>query len=235
MASEAGVVERLEPAVGTKGPPYATLRMLGVAVKGISPPKEAAYAHAGLLYRWKGEVRLFELQSHKELLNGPAPRTPGPFTTAFVWIEPEIPPERLRLVIHRARLVHSAHQSNAVPYGFGYRRSSFDERGGYRLGEGEIGFTCSTIVAAVLEAERVPLIDPLKWPPPDGADKAARVAFLGRLKRKDPAHAKALSADLDAPRICPEEVVAAAAMHPTVGTFDTLLEGSAEVRRRIGT
>lgn len=153
----------------------------------------------------------------------------------FVWIEPRIPPERLQLVANRARLVHRCHKANKVPYGFRYVTSSFDEKGGMRLGDGEIGFTCSTIIAALFESERLPLIDPTTWPAPDRPDTELRVAYLDHLRKKDPEHASLLAKDLKAPRISPEEVVAGAALHPTVGTFDTVQDGAGDVRARLKT
>ena len=224
------VADCLHPKKGTPpGRPYDAVKGIGIAAIAIPGVHGQSIAHAGILYRWKKlEVRLFEMRNHKELRDVPAPPD-------FVWVEPAIPPERMRLVISRARLVYDCHKKNAVPYGFGYRTSAFDEKGGFRIGDGEIGFTCSTIVAAILESERLKLIDPTAWPAPDSADKQTRQAYLEYLQTTDPAHAKLLATDIESPRISPEEVVAAAAMHPEVGTYDTLQDGAAHVRQRIGT
>lgn len=216
------VEQRLKPP--PNGPAdYNSLRGIGIAATAIR-----SRPHAGLLYRWKKEVRLFELVGHKVLRDDVA--TPG-----FVWIEPHIPLERMRLVAGRARLVHKRHLESAVPYGFRYEVSSFDENGVFRLGSGEVGFTCSTIVAAILDAEGVRHIDPKTWPAPDGTDIQKREEFLRDLAKKDPEHEKLLRHEINAPRISPDEVVASAATYPKVGTFENLLNGAAKVRDRIGT
>jgi hypothetical protein len=224
------VRDRLQPPGASAGDQktYDRIRVAGVAARAVRAHART-FPHAALLYRrGKGAIRLFEMHDHKDLRDDMAP-------DGFVWIEPRIPPERLRLVIERARLVHRRHKESAVPYGFRWRKSTFDERGGLRLGDGEIGFTCATIVAAVFEAESFRLVDPEAWPAPDRADKAAREAYLDVLRRKDPDHARLLARDLDAPRISPEELVASAALHPELGTFENLQPGAAVVRARIGT
>jgi hypothetical protein len=102
------------------------------------------------------------------------------------------------------------------------------------LGSAEVGLTCATIVDAIFASEGIPLLDPSQWPPADDDDKKSRRAFIAILREKDPEHAAVLEAEIEAPRIRPEEVVAAAAIHPTVGTFDTLLDGAAIVAERVG-
>lgn len=221
------VEERLQPKQLKGKGRYAPLSVVGVAAAGLGPQNERV-SHCALLYRWKKEVRAFEMLSHEQLRDD-VPRQ------EFVWVEPGIQPERLKLVTHRARLVRRRHEEKSVPYGFRYRRSSFDQNGGLRLGDGEIGFTCATIVAAIFESEGLPLLDPGEWPAPDRDDLASRTRFLERLKVQKPEHAKVLQRDLDAPRISPEEVVTASALHPEVGTFDNLQDGAAVVRARIGT
>jgi len=224
-----GVAERLQPKEpADKAAIYSSIKGIGIAAAGMQAPGRV-FSHAALLYRWKNEVRMFEMRSHKELRDAPAAQA------GFVWIEPAIPLERMQLVGIKARLVHQRHKENAVPYGFKYRASSFDEKGGLRIGQGEIGFTCSTIVAAILESEQVRLLDPATWPSPDKPDKDGREAFLTELEKTDPEHVRLLRADIEAPRISPEEVVAAAAIVPKVGTFENVQEGAAEVRKRIGT
>lgn len=209
------------------GTPYAGLKGMGIAAIAFETPHRIV-SHAAMLYRRKKEVRVFEMVDHKKLRDDVA-------RPDFVWIEPAIPPERVRLVYERARLVYRCHQENAVPYGFGFRKSTFDERGKFLLGDGEFGFTCSTIVVAILEAEGVPLLAPDTWPDPDPADIATRKAFLRELRKTDADHAKLLEVDIEAPRISPEEVVAAAAIWPPPGNFDNLQDGAAVVRKRIGT
>jgi hypothetical protein len=223
------VAERLQPKGAALGDAasYTTIKCLGVAVTRIAG-HAGPIAHAGILYRRKTEVRLFEMRSHKELCDAPA-------RSGFVWIEPSLPPERLALIIGRLRLVYDSHKRQAVPYGFKWRKSSFDEKGGLRLGDGEIGFTCSTSVAALLEAEGLSLVSPDTWPPPDSADKAVRKTFLDELRKKDPEHAKLLQTDIEAPRIGPEEVVAAAGTSPPPASFQSVQDGAAVVRARIGT
>jgi hypothetical protein len=220
------VRDRIQPK-GQPGaqPSYGGLKGVGSAATGYCD-RTRTWSHAGMLYRWKKEVRLFEMKTHKVLGNDPA-------RPNFVWIEPRIPPERMRVVAAKARLVFDLHQKSAVPYGFGYDRTTFDENGGLRLGAGEMGLTCSTIVAAILESERLPLLDPRTWPPPDQSDIAVRREFIRTLRAKDPEHAKTLEGDIQTPRISPEEVVAAAATFPQIGTFDNLQAGAAEVAARI--
>ena len=223
------VAELLQPNVeGRSTAPYGALKWLAIAATRIGD-SEPPISHAGLLYRWKKiDVRLFEMRDHTELADATA-------RPDFVWIELALPQERLQLVIGRARLIHKSHKEKVIPYGFGYRTSAFDKNGGLRLGSGEIGFTCATIVAAILESECVPLIDPTAWPAPDDNDKATRQGFIDRLRTKHPEHASLLAKDIESPRIAPEEVVAAAALFPKVGTFDPLQEGAAVVRSRIRT
>lgn len=222
------VADRLQPKNGaTAGASeYGGLKCVAVGIR-ATPGYETSIAHAGLLYRRGKEVRLFEMRSHKELSDDAAP--PG-----FCWIEPTFPVERMKLVIARARLVYEKHQENAIPYGFGYSRSSFDEKGGLRLGHGEVGLTCSTIVAALLASEGLPLVEPASWPLPDDSDKKVRKKFLRDLEKKDPEHAKVLQKDIGAPRISPEEVVAAAALCPPACAFDGVQDGAAYIRGQLG-
>lgn len=227
------VANCLQPKNGASANPYRDLKQLGVAAKAnvIHPgtPAEERIPHAALLYRRKKiEIRIFHLEDHKKITDATAP-------TDFVWIEPNIPEERAKLVASKARLVHQQHKANGIPYGFGFRTSSFDKAGSFRLGEGEVGLTCATIVAAIFESEKIKLLEPTGWPGPDSDDKRKRRTFIDHLKKHDAAHAALLEKDIDAPRISPEEVVAASAIHPTVGTFANLQTGAADVRARIGT
>jgi hypothetical protein len=221
------VEQRLQPKELTGKQPYRPLNAVGIAATGLGPQNERI-SHCALLYRWKKEVRAFEMRSHEELRDSVA-------QDGFVWVEPAVPPERLKLVANKARLVHRRHAERAVPYGFRYRASSFDQNGGLRLGDGEIGLTCATIVAAIFESEGIRLLDPSEWPAPDALDRATRETFLDRFQSQNRERAKLLRGDLDAPRISPEEVVAAGAIHPEVGTFANLQDGAFVVRQRIGT
>ncbi len=226
------VEERLQPK-GPAGRPaaYRSIKLLGIAATGPRLEEGRQVPHAAILYRWKkNEIRLFEMHDHKKLRDEPVREG-----ASYVWVEPAISEERLRLVVNRARLVYQRNQTDGVPYGFGYRTSCFDQQGGARLGSGEIGFTCSTIVAAILEAEKLPILDPTSWPAPDKTDIDARRAYLKHLQTKDPEHAKVLEIDIESPRIAPEEVIAAAALHPPTVTFDSVQEGASVVRMRIGT
>ena len=207
------------------------LRMLGVVAARITN-STSAWAHAGILYRSKKEIRFFELRTHRKLTDEPIKddhRRPS-----IVWVEPRIQPERATLVIAKCRLVMKHYKENTLPYGFRYSRTSFDEHGTLHLGSSEVGLTCATIVDAVFTSEGLRLLDPSKWPPPDDEDKRLRRAVIADIRTRDPEHAALLEAEIDAPRIRPEEVVAAAAIHPTVGTFDTLLDGAAVVAASIG-
>ncbi len=163
----------------------------------------------------------------------PAALPPQP---PYVWIELAISKNHALLVMGRARLVVDAHQKHAIPYGFRWSKSTFHENGQTRFAPGEIGFTCSTIVAAVLAAEGIQLIDPEQWPPPDRADKENRAAYIKMLRRDKPELSNDLDAmapEIDAPRIAPDEVVAAAAVYPiSVGTYASLLDDAAYVRSR---
>jgi hypothetical protein len=224
------VADRLEPKERAAGRTnYGSIAGIGIAARAVRT-RTRNYPHAGLLYRRKTEVRLFEMLDHKKLSDELARPEHH-----FVWIEPAIPRERVRLIVERARLVYRLNQQSAVPYGFAYHTSTFDERGGLRLGPNEIGLTCSTIVVAILESERIRLLDPTTWPPPDTTDKEARRAFLAELTKSDPEHAERLKADIEAPRISPEEVVAAAGIHPDLGTFENLQDGAAVVRDQLTT
>ena len=117
MSREA-VEDRLHPK-GAAGLPaaYGALKCLGIAATGPRLGPGRPVPHAGILYRWKKtEIRLFELHDHHKLRDEPARTGVG-----YVWVEPPIAPERLRLVANRARLVYQRNQQNGVPYGFGYR------------------------------------------------------------------------------------------------------------------
>jgi len=184
------------------------------------------------LYRWKKGIRFFELKTHRKLSDEPI--TDDPARPGIVWVEPRIPPERALLLKAKCQLVSQLHQEKGFPYGFRYSRTAFDTQGMLRLGPGEVGVTCATIVDAIFASEGMPLLDPSRWPPPDNDDKSLRRGVIADIRKRDREHADVLEAEIDAPRIRPEEVVAAAAIHPTVGTFDTLLDGAAVVAERLG-
>lgn len=221
------VEQRLQPKTEGSNGPYRALNAAAIAAMGL-PAGEVRISHGAFVYRWKKEVRVFELRGHEDLNDGIAP-------AGFVWVEPGIPPERLRLVANRARLVYRLHGEKKVPYGFRYRTSSFDEKGSLSLGDGEVGLTCATIVAALFESEKLPLLDPSQWPAPDEEDKRTRLRFLERLEAGNVDRANLLRRELNAPRISPEEVVAASAIYPQMGTFENLQDGAGVVRQRIGT
>jgi len=207
------------------------LRKLGVAAARMTRG-DRAWTHAGILYRWGRGIRFFELKSHHELSDEPI--TDEPVRPSVLWVEPRIQPERAFLVATRCQLVARRHREKKIPYGFRYNRTSFDEQGIIRLGAGEVGLTCATIVDAVFASERLPLLDPNTWPPPDAEDKKTRRGVIADIRKRDREHADILEAEIEAPRIRPEEVVAAAAIHPTIGTFETLVDGAAAVTDRLG-
>jgi hypothetical protein len=184
------------------------------------------------LYASGKEVRLFELRSHEDLVDEPLRESR--LRASMVWVEPAIPPERAQLIKNKCRLVHLLHKTNAIPYGFRYSHTAFDPQGSLRLGSGEVGLTCATVIDAVFASEGMPLLDPTTWPPPDDDDKRSRKVVIDDIRTKHPEHATALEADIDAPRIRPEEVVAAAAMHPVVATYEKALDGAAVVTDRLG-
>lgn len=215
------------------GTDCAALRMLGVAAARMTNASGASWSHAGLLYRSKGKpIFFFELRGHEDLHAEPIEENPG--RPSLAWIEPQITPERAKLIVGRCKLVLHAHQERKVPYGFRYGRTVFDERGMLLLGEGEAGLTCATIIDAVFAAEKVPLLDPSKWDAADDDDKRTRRKFIDHLRGADPQRAAVLETEIDAPRIRPEEVVAAAAIHPRLGTFALLVDGAAVVAERLG-
>lgn len=191
-----------------------------------------AWAHAGILYRWNKQVWFFELQGHRQLNDEPVKNDPS--RPSMVWVEPKLAQERVRLVANRCKLIFRKHQENKIPYGFRYSRTAFDEGGILRLGDGEVGLTCATIVDAVFAAEKIPLLDPEKWDPPDNEDRQSRRLLIAVIRKSDPERAAVLEGEIDAPRIRPEEVVAAAAIHPKIGTFVSLADGAAVVTERLG-
>lgn len=207
------------------------LRELGVvAARMTNGP--SAWTHAGILYRWKKEFRFFELRTHCKLSDEPIKNEP--MRAGLVWVEPRIPPERAVLLKTKCRLVADRQKETGAPYGFRYSRTTFDDQGVLRLGPGEVGVTCATIVDAIFASEGMPLLDPSKWPPPDDEDKTSRRAVIADIRARDPQHADVLEAEIGSPRIRPEEVVAAAAIHPTIGTFEALVDGAAAVTEKLG-
>ncbi len=220
------VQNRLRPSEGREG--YGELVYLGVAAARMERGSNR-WPHAGMLYRWQKEVRLFEMLSHEMLQDEPA--RPG-----FVWVEPVLTRQRAVLVAMKCRLVHRLHKSKAVPYGFRYARTTFDAQGILRLGAGEVGVTCSTILAAILHSEGVDLVDPSTWPDADRSEQQARARLIADVAVRDAAHAAVLENEIAAPRISPEDVVAAAALTPPPPpvTWERVLDGSAVVGKRIG-
>lgn len=223
--------EQVLDALRTAGPngDCGRLRRVGLAAC-RSERDGAAWAHAGVLYRSKAGVFLLELATHRTLRVLPASAKGLP----LVWTEPNLPEERARMIISKCNLVLKRHGQNAIPYGFRFERSSFDPSGSLRLGPKEIGLTCSTIVLAVFASERVQLVDPTSWPSPDEADKRDRERLIVSVAGRDPEHAQRLRMDVDAPRIRPEEVVAAGACYPELGTFESLVDGAAVVAEQLG-
>lgn len=207
------------PACGETGWSYSDLKVLGVAAARYQV-HGAQWFHAALVYRRKKDVALFEMQTHNVVVERPV----GP---GFAWVEPKVDKDRLKLVIRRARLVREAAQSHGLPYGFTFGRSAFDENGIYRRAEGEVGLTCSTMIAAIFEAEKITLLDPGTWPAADEEDKRERRRLIAGIAQTDPEHARILTQEINAPRIRPQEVVAAAAtFREKLGTFDNLQDGA---------
>jgi hypothetical protein len=102
-----------------------------------------------------------------------------------------------------------------------------------RLGPNEIGVSCSTIIAAIFESEGFKLLDPTSWPDADEADKRARRGVIAWVRKYDPQHASAMEGEIDAPRVRPFEVVAAAAIFPTAASFEQAVDGAAVVEERL--
>lgn len=130
---------------------------------------------------------------------------------------------------------HLAAVRPRLPYGFRFVESRLSAAFELSLGPGESGLTCSTFILAVLRVLGVDMVDVATWPPraDDRSSREAAVAFLRSPGRPvdHHHHAEQLLAEIDSPRIRPEEVAAASTLtFPPPAIFAAVEPLSRDVR-----
>jgi hypothetical protein len=233
------VAAKLRPSVPASA--GDSLKSLGVAVRKYASG-QLRWPHAGVLYRWGKQVRLFHMLTHLDVED----REWTSDKVEWVWAEPAISKVKAQLLAARCRLMAAVQKKEpgAFPYGFRFRETVVGRDGRPKLGPEEIGVTCSTIILAAFAAEGCALVDVTEWPAADRTDQEARQPLIDSVRNRqplpdgtrgpDPAHADLLQAERDAPRVRPQDVVAAAALYPPARGFDGLVEGAGAVDSRLG-
>ena len=145
----------------------------------------------------------------------------------YVWIDPPIPPARLRQVAAFCRKLWRQN-GKRVPYAFSLPNDCFDvTTGAFLFGPTRHGLTCATFVLAVFQATGLPMVDQTTWQNRlDDDEWQRKIIELLRRKGADPAHVETVGRGVGGIRFRPEDVGGAAAHDPWPASF--------EVASRIG-
>jgi hypothetical protein len=122
---------------------------------------------------------------------------------------------------------HLAELRPRLPYGFLFVESRLNAAYELELGPGESGLTCSTFILAVLRVLGIEMLEVGTWPSRPGDDKYRKAAIAYLTDPRRPAehhrHAERIAAEIDSPRISPEEVAAASTLpFPPAADFATV-------------
>jgi hypothetical protein len=166
--------------------------------------KGAAGLHCGIFYH-SGDAtcRVLHLAFHYRLrcdveLEG------------WGYVLPEIDDVELRVLAGHCALL--AVTRPAIPYGFSFGKSRFEDDGKFVPAPGESGLTCTTFVMKVFEWARIPLLDTARWE--ERAEDVEAQRLLVEMLREDgasPEHVAAVEREVGLARYRSEEVAAASA------------------------
>ncbi len=112
--------------------------------------------HVGIIYRYGGSVLLCHLAGPFDLRNEP----PSP---RYFWEKLSLRERRSQILASYIRLILK-YNGSAVPYGFGYDGTYFDENGRFsRAKEPGVGLNCATFIMALYQSLKIPLLKEDTW------------------------------------------------------------------------
>jgi hypothetical protein len=134
----------------------------------------------------------------------------------FYWVEHKIDQLRLYGVLAFCDLIIQANPAG-IPYAFDSPSDCFDsETGQFLLGPSKKGLTCATFVLAIFHAVGLRLLDLTGWPKRE-EDARWQESIINLLRgRASQEHIDAVTSQVGAVRVRPEEVAGASAaeIHP---------------------
>lgn len=188
--------------------------------------------HIGVLHRRRanGVASVVHLESHHKL------RNVSPNDKAFLggaWISPGLDPVHASSIAARCRAVAKKYQDGALPYGFRYATSLFDDGGSLQLGMGEVGLTCATFVLALYKSLGLELLDLASWHS-RSEDQAFRERIIRDLEaNKRSEHAAVLRNEPQCARYRPTEVAGASVEQNRPVHFDSAVELSMVIEAHV--
>jgi len=194
----------------------------------IALQRGAIDLHTGIAFQSEGKPpQVLHLAFHEECV---AEQSTG----SWCWV-PWGHLDEINNNVLRNYCAHLAELGPRLPYGFAFVESRLTAAYELALGPGEAGLTCSTFILAVLRHQGIEMVDVATWPSRPG-DRRPREAAIEHLKKSwRPAehhrHAERLQAEIDSPRVRPEEVAAASTLpFPPPAPFATVEPLSRDVR-----
>lgn len=191
---------------------------------------DADQRHIGVVHREGGQVNLLHLAWHHDLRNHP----PG---LSYCWVEPNVPPPRMRQVAAICRKVWRANDQ-ALPYAFSEPSDCFDTHSGaFLLGPSRHGLTCASFVLAIFETAGLPLVRYDTWPSERPGDREWQEWVISQLANSkppaEPEHMMAITSEIGSVRFRPEDVAAAATISPLPADFKTSSMRSLALLKRL--
>lgn len=192
----------------SKKRPFEKLGTIGLAILCLPGATEAdEVRHVGIIYRTQrygaSLIQLLHVPDHKVGVR-------GKLRNDYGWLELILPRPLARLVVGQCVRIMERYGHQGLPYGFRYACAQFDFNGEY-IPNGDKGLTCATFVLAVFKSAGLELLRRDDWFLRID-DRPARERFICHL-REDGEEQRAamleIAAEMEAPRIRPQEVAAA--------------------------
>lgn len=187
--------------------------------------------HAGVLFRVdkQAEAKILHLAWHYDLRKESVNRK-------YAWVVPNVPQQRAKQVAAYCRLVWDRSKNNRIPYGFSPPNDCLTASGDIKLGPSKLGLTCATFVLAVFDVTALPLVDYSTWSPRED-DRIWQQETLRELEKGEASqdHIDAVRNEIGSIRYRPLEVGGAAASGKRPADFDTSLEYSSRLQKRLKT
>jgi hypothetical protein len=195
--------------------------------------------HAGLLYRFQGELFLLDLRWHENF--GVEKVGVGGRATPLYCVIPNFLPEEMNDATTTCELIVDRKfrglGPQRLPYGFGMPQNAQVTDEGELIWGGGVGLTCSTFVLAVFEAAAIPFVDLSDWVRRPEDDERHRLLLKWMeegIPKYDvhPAprdHVEKVRRELPCIRVRPEEVAAAGAATELPAGFDFLSRTGARI------
>lgn len=208
--------------------PLSDINHAAIAIQSINSTQR----HIGLLHRESDskEVNLLHLAWHHDLRNHPP-------NSAYLWVDPEIHPRRMRQVAAFCRKVWRSNEKS-VPYAFSPPNDCLSRQTGkFLFGPTRQGLTCASFVLAIFESVGLPLAQYKTWPAVRESDREWQNWIVNQLENSQPAasaeHVEAVRSEVGAIRYRPEDVAGAAIASSLPADFASAEKLAAQIVERL--